>query len=170
MTRADKPAILDAIATEALVTERGEVADRHAAGLDAIARRRPLQRLRTDLERLRRMLAASTCVMVAWSLLEAPWEMDANSSGEQAAAVVAAKTMLLVIAGLSLRGRRWASYLLLFICVTSVLAIAPELPAEYERAPWLALLSTVELMAKLTVVLLLAVYLKLKLASKAFLK
>jgi hypothetical protein len=171
MTRADESAILNAIATDSLVSERGEAADPRAAGLDALARRRPLQqRLRADLERLRQAVAASTCVMVAWSLFEAPWEMDINGSREQAAAVVAAKAMLLLIAGLSMRGKRWASYLLLFVCLTSVLAIAPELPAEFDRAPWLALLSTVELIAKLTVMVLLAVYLRFRASGKAPLK
>jgi hypothetical protein len=153
-------------APEPLAVERGEAADPHAAGLDAFARRRPLQRARADLERLRGSVAASTSVMLAWSLFEAPWEIDLNSGREQAAAVIAAKAMLLVIGGLSLRGRRWASYLLLFVCLTSLFAITPELPAEYTRAPWLAFLSSVELVAKLTVMALLAVYLRFKLASK----
>ncbi|WP_277185849.1 hypothetical protein [Caballeronia sp. BR00000012568055] len=170
MTRASKSAILNAVAVDTLVSERGEAAVPHAAGLDAFARTRPLQRLRADLERLRQAVAVSTSVMVVWSLFEVPWEMDLNSSREQAAAVVAAKTMLLVIAGLSMRGKRWASYLLLFVCLTSVLAIAPELPGEFDRAPWLALLSTVELIAKLTVMVLLAVYLKFKASGKAPLK
>jgi hypothetical protein len=169
MTRAEKTAILNAIAPDtsvSSVSERGDAAVPRAAGLDALARRRPLQRLRADLGRLKQAVAVSTCVMVAWSLFEAPWEVNINTSREQAAAVIAAKTMLLMIAGLSMRGRRWASYLLLFVCLTSVLAIAPELPAEFDRAPWLALLSTVELIAKLTVLVLLAVYLKFKAPAK----
>jgi hypothetical protein len=169
MTRGEKTAMLETIASDPLLIERGgrgEVADPHAAGIDAVARKRPLQRLRQDLERLRRAVAASTCVMIAWSIFEVPWEIDMNSSREQAAAVVASKAMLLLIGGLSLRGRRMASFLLLFVCLTSVLAVAPELPAEYERVPWLAFLSTVEFILKLTVVVLLAAYLRFRVASK----
>jgi hypothetical protein len=71
---------------------------------------------------------------------------------------------LLIITGLSLLGRRWARYLLLFICLTSVLAITPELPSEFVHSPWLAFLSSVECLTKLAASVLLAMHLRL--ASK----
>jgi hypothetical protein len=123
-------------------------------------RRRPFGRLRADAERLRRAVIVSTCLVAAWSVIEVPWEIDADSSREQGVAVIAAKAMLLVIAALSLRGHRWARYLMLFVCLTSVFAIAPELPAEFTRAPWLAFLSSVECLTKLVTSMLLAFYLK----------
>jgi hypothetical protein len=135
-----------------------------AAGLDVLVRQRPFARLRADVERLRRAVALSTCLVAAWSMFEVPWELDLNSSREQTAAVFASKTLLLIITGLSLLGRRWARYLLLFICLTSVLAIAPELPSEFVHSPWLAFLSSVECFTKLAAVVLLAMHLRL--ASK----
>jgi hypothetical protein len=137
-----------------------------AAGLDALTRERPFARLRADAERLRRTVAVATFLVAAWSVVEVPWELDMNGSREQTAAVIASKTLLIVIATLSLRGRRWARYLLLFVCLTSVLAIAPELPSEFEHSPWLAFLSSVECLTKLAAAVLLAVYLRL--ARKVF--
>jgi hypothetical protein len=151
MTRADDPAVLDV---------DGTLAQRSVSEHAAHGQKRSFARVRADAARLRRAIAASTCVMVAWSLFEVPWEFDASSSREETAAVIAAKTMLLLIAGLSLRGKRWARYLLLFVCLTSVLAIAPELPAEFERSLWLAFLSSVECLAKFALALLLTVHLR----------
>jgi hypothetical protein len=154
MTQANESAVLES-------DRRPVVASvHHDAARAALTSKRSFSRLRADAARLRRALAASTCVMVAWSLFEVPWEIDLSSSREQTAAVIASKTMLLLIATLSMRGRRWARYLLLFICVTSVLAIGPELPAEFDRAPWLAFLSSAECFAKLAVSLLLALHLR----------
>ncbi|WP_244817159.1 hypothetical protein [Caballeronia sp. Lep1P3] len=116
--------------------------------------------LRADAARLRRALAASTCVMVAWSLFEVPWELDTSSTREEVAAVVTAKAMLTLIAALSLRGRRTARYLLLFVCLTSMLAVAPELPGEFAHAWWLAVLSSVECLTKLVTLVLIALQLK----------
>ncbi|WP_157055906.1 hypothetical protein [Candidatus Burkholderia verschuerenii] len=162
MTRADEPAVLDSARRPVVAPVRHDSAHAPAPERAALAskRARSFSRLRADAARLRRALAVSTCVMVAWSLFEVPWEIDLSSSREQTAAVIASKTMLLLIAALSMRGRRWARYLLLFICLTSVLAIGPELPAEFDRAPWLAFLSSVECFAKLAVLLLLALYLR----------
>jgi hypothetical protein len=142
--------------------ESVEIGD--AAGLEVLVRQRPFARLRADVERLRRAVALSTCLVAAWSIFEVPWELDLNSSREQTAAVFASKTLLLIITGLSLLGRRWARYLLLFICLTSVLAITPELPSEFVHSPWLAFLSSVECLTKLAASVLLAMHLRL--ASK----
>ncbi|MDR5739600.1 MULTISPECIES: hypothetical protein [unclassified Caballeronia] len=81
---------------------------------------------------------------MSWSLIEVPWEVHAHSSSEQWAAIITAKALLMLVAGLPLHGQRTARYVLLFVCLTSVLAIAPELPAECVNAPGIAVLSTVE--------------------------
>ncbi|VXB28969.1 conserved membrane hypothetical protein [Burkholderia sp. 8Y] len=135
-------------------------ADERVRRIDPPSRRRSFSDARNNADRLRRALAASTCVMVAWSLFEVPWELDTDSRGQQIAAVLTAKALLMLIAGMALRGRRFARYLLLFVCVTSVLAIAPELPGEFVHAPWLAVLSTVECMTKLATLTLIALHLK----------
>ncbi|MDR5857333.1 hypothetical protein P9239_00740 [Caballeronia sp. LZ062] len=135
-------------------------ADERVHRIHSPVRGRSFRDLRDDADHLRRTLAASTCVMVAWSLFEVPWEVDADSSGQQIAAVLTAKALLMIIAGMALRGRRFARYVLLFVCVTSVLAIAPELPGEFSQAPWLAVLSTVECVTKLATLTLIALHLK----------
>jgi hypothetical protein len=157
MTRVDEPAVLETASSAhdaAAEHDFGARAGPHAE-FDALTPRKSFAHVRADVERMRRALAASTCVMAAWSIFEAPWEFDMSGPGEQTAAVVVAKTLLLVIAGMSLRGKRWARYLLFFVCLTSVFAIAPELPAEFQRAPWLAFLSSVECAAKLAALVLL---------------
>ncbi|KIG03702.1 hypothetical protein [Caballeronia concitans] len=123
-------------------------------------RKRNFGDVRADANRLRRALAASTCMMVAWSLFEVPWEVDTDSSLEQWAAVITAKALLMAVAWLSLQGRRIARYVLLFVCLTSVLAIAPELPGEFVNAPWLAVLSSVECLAKFATLALIALHMK----------
>ncbi len=157
VTRADEPAVLDAARRPVVAPARYEGAHLPASELAALAPKRSFSRLRADAARLCRVLAASTCVMVAWSLFEVPWEIDLTSGREQTATVVASKTMLLVIATLSLRGRRW-------------LPAAVRLPDKRVRhragvaggvrhVSWLAFLSSVECGAKLAVVVLLALYL-----------
>ncbi|CDY75198.1 hypothetical protein BGLT_04096 [Caballeronia glathei] len=113
-----------------------------------------------DPRRMGRYADASACFVVAWSLLEVPWEIDANSRGEEIAAVLASKTLLFVIVAFMLQGRRVASYLLLFVCLMSVLAMAPEIPLEFRRSPWLAVLSGVECVSKLATFAFLALHLK----------
>ena len=129
-----------------------------------------------DPRRMGRYADASACFVVAWSLLEVPWEIDISgsagadgtayassgpmSSPEEIAAVLASKTLLFVIVAFMLQGRRVASYLLLFVCLMSVLAMAPEIPLEFRRSPWLAVLSGVECVSKLATFAFLALHLK----------
>ncbi|WP_244828356.1 hypothetical protein [Caballeronia sp. TF1N1] len=147
----DRPADLPPVAFELPVTPPFEPP----------SGKRSLQDLVADANRLRRAVAASACVVVAWSIFEAPWEIDANSSTEEIAGVIFSKAMLGAIAAFALAGRKSARYLLLFVCLTSVLAIVPDLPAEFIHAPWLAFLSSVESLAKLATFAMLAWYLKL---------
>jgi hypothetical protein len=93
--------------------------------------------------------ASATCFVAAWSLLELRWELDNNSSTREISAILVSKTLLLLMAGLSLRGWRVASYALLFVCGMSVLAMAPEISGEYERSPALAVVSAIECVGKL---------------------
>lgn len=162
MMRLDERAALEAAMPASLSTVLCEGDDRldRVDLIRAHARMRTFDDVLADADRLRRALAASTCVMVAWSLFEVPWELDANSSREEIAAVVTAKALLILIAGLSLRGRRIPRYLLLFVCLTSVLAIAPELPGEFAHARWLAVLSSVECVSKLVTAVLIALQFK----------
>jgi hypothetical protein len=144
--------------------------DRPIGHVGAFARKRALVDLPLDARRLGRCVAVSACFVVAWSLIEVPWEIDlagsatgaAMTSGEEIAAVLASKTLLFVIAGLALTGRRVAKYVLLFICLMSVLAMAPEIPVEYGHSPWLAMLSGVECIGKLATFAFLALDLRLK--------
>jgi len=159
MMRVDEHATLDRSVPPSLSTVLSEV-DERVERVPSPSRIRSFRDVRADANRLRRALMASTIVMVAWSSFEVPWEIDADSSAEQIAAVVTAKALLLLTAGFALRGRRVARYLLLFVCVTSVLAIAPELPAEFMKAPWLAVLSSVECLTKLATLGLVALHLK----------
>ncbi|QSN62904.1 hypothetical protein [Caballeronia sp. M1242] len=159
MMHVDEHAAVEPRLPPSLSTVSSEIDDR-AHRIDSPVRGRSFIDARNDADGLRRALAASTCVMVAWSLFEVPWEIDADSRGQQIAAVLTAKALLMLIAGLALRGRRFARYLLLFVCVTSVLAIAPELPGEFGHAPWLAILSTVECLTKLATLTLIALHLK----------
>lgn len=92
---------------------------------------------------------ASKCFVLAWSVVELPWELDASSDVQEVAAIVAAKALLFAIVGFSLRGSRFARYAFLFVCLMSVLAMAPEIPGEYERSRLLAALTAVECIGKL---------------------
>jgi hypothetical protein len=144
--------------------------DRPIGHVGAFARKRALVDLPLDARRLGRCVAVSACFVVAWSLIEVPWEIDlagsatgaAMTSGEEIAAVLASKTLLFVIAGLALTGRRVAKYVLLFICLMSVLAMAPEIPVEYAHSRWLATLSAVECLGKLATFVFLALDLRTK--------
>ena len=101
---------------------------------------------------------AAICFVCLWSLLELPWEFKAGSGYEEIAALLLSKIILLGLAVFSIRGGRLARYAFLLICLMSVLAVASEIPLEYERSRGLALLSTIECLGKLlafiTVVLL----------------
>jgi len=92
---------------------------------------------------------ASICFVSLWSLLELPWEVKAGSGYEEIAALLLSKIILLGLAALSIRGGRIARCAFLLICLMSVLAVASEIPLEYERSRTLAMLSTIECLGKL---------------------
>jgi hypothetical protein len=144
--------------------------DPPVSGIGPFWRKRDLVDLPGDARRLGRCVAASACFVVAWSLVELPWEIDITgsasggltTSGEEIAAVLASKTLLFAIVGLALQRRRAAKYALLFVCLMSVLAMAPEIPLEYAHSPWLATLSGVECLGKLSTFVFLALDLRVK--------
>ncbi|SAK47534.1 hypothetical protein AWB81_00626 [Caballeronia arationis] len=152
--------------------------DPPVSGLAPFWRRRDLPDVAGDARRIGRCVTASACFVVAWSLVEVPWEIDISgsagadgtayassgpmSSPEEIAAVLASKTLLFLIVGLALRRRLFARYVLLFVCLMSVLAMAPEIPVEYAHSRWLATLSAVECLGKLATFVFLALDLRTK--------
>jgi general stress protein CsbA len=152
--------------------------DPPVSGLAPFWRRRDLPDIAGDARRLGRYVTASSCFVVAWSLVELPWEIDLSgsagadgaayasgapmSSAEEIAAVLASKTLLFFIVGLVLKRRIFAKYVLLFVCLMSVLAMAPEIPVEYAHSRWLATLSVVECLGKLATFVFLALDLRAK--------
>jgi hypothetical protein len=111
--------------------------------------------------------ACATCFVVAWSLLETRWELDGNSSAREISAVLVSKSLLLLVAGLCLRGSRAATYAMLFICLMSMLAVAPEISVEYERSPALAVLSAIECAGKLAAFVTIALCLRRRRGRRA---
>jgi len=91
---------------------------------------------------------ASICFVSLWSLLELPWEFKAGSGYEEIVALLLSKIILLGLAACSIRGGRIARCAFLLICLMSVLAVASEIPLEYEHSRSLALLSMVECLGK----------------------
>ena len=98
---------------------------------------------RRGLTVLRTVLGA----VLAWSLIETPFELAACVSDTQSAALVFSKVLLVILiacAGSRASIAPFARLIALFVCGASVLAIVPALPSEFRYDRIGFMLSTVE--------------------------
>jgi hypothetical protein len=98
---------------------------------------------RRGLTVLRTVLGA----VLAWSLIETPFELAACVSGAQSAALVLSKVLLVILIACACSRASIAPFarlIALFVCGASVLAIVPALPSEFRYDRIGFVLSTVE--------------------------
>jgi hypothetical protein len=85
--------------------------------------------------------------VLAWALIETPFELAACVSAAQSAALVFSKVLLAILVACACsRGplAAFARFIALFVCGASVLAIVPALPSEFRYDGIGFVLSTVE--------------------------
>src|ERR1700692_4184844 len=98
----------------------------------------------------------SAWLMFCWALIELPVELWISTTWREAVALSCAKMLFFVVVLAMTRGARLAAAVFLGICATSVLAITPTLPGEFQSFPVGAALSTVEVVIKLLALLIVA--------------
>jgi hypothetical protein len=77
------------------------------------------------------LLKAALGAVLLCSLIEAPFEVAASSSGAQAVAVVCSKLLLALLIFFACGRSSLARLIALFVCGASVLAVVPALPGEF---------------------------------------
>ena len=107
-----------------------------------------LQRISVNAINLAHLFKASVVVACGWALIEAPLELGGANNSAYLLAVVASKALMCLIGAATIVNLRFARQVFTFICGVSVFAIAPGLPLEYTRCFPIALISTVECLAK----------------------
>jgi hypothetical protein len=86
--------------------------------------------------------------VLACSLIETPFELEACSCGAQVAALISSKLLLTMLIFYACYRSPVARYIALFVCGVSILAVVPALPAEYQHYRLAFLLSITECMLK----------------------
>lgn len=88
-------------------------------------------------------------VICWWSLIELVLELGTGSGDTPQIGVVAAVRLIVIVAGLAAVAEvRLARGIFFFLCAMSVLAIAPNLPLQFERSVAVSLISFVECAGK----------------------
>jgi hypothetical protein len=77
-----------------------------------------------------RLRSKALLLVVIWSLAEVPFEIATAANSDEKLAVVCSKVIVSVIALLAERQVRWAEFIFMFICGSSILAIVPGLADE----------------------------------------
>jgi hypothetical protein len=96
-------------------------------------------------ERVLKTLILTVC---AWSLIEAPLELDMSDPVTGVLALLVSK-LVVVGTGLAAFAKvRFAYGMFAFICGASLLAVAPALPTEFKQSFAIALFSTIECFSK----------------------
>jgi hypothetical protein len=95
-------------------------------------------------------------LVFCWALIELPVELWISTTWREAVALLCAKMLFFVVVLAMTRGARLAAAVFLGICATSVLAITPTLPGEFQSFPVGAALSTGEVVIKLLALLIVA--------------
>ena len=83
-----------------------------------------------------------------WSLIEAPFEYGASTDDTWLLALIVAKLIIVFTGAAAIADVRFARSIFAFVCGTSVLAIAPGLPLEFQRSVAISLLSLIECASK----------------------
>ncbi|WP_413184753.1 hypothetical protein [Paraburkholderia sacchari] len=118
----------------------------------ARGRHEVLARFRADVDdltsRAERPFKLSVVTVCCWVLIEAPLELSGSISSTGLLAVLASKILICLAGFGAMAGLRFTRHVFAFICAASVFAVAPALPLEYARSAAIALVSTVECIAK----------------------
>jgi hypothetical protein len=112
------------------------------------------QRRTVDQMESARLFNACIAVVCGWILIEVPLEVGGSISPVCLLAVATSKVLICGIGWGAIVNLRYASEVFTFICAASVFAIAPALPLEYARCVPIALISTIECIAKAVCVVL----------------
>ncbi|WP_155753862.1 hypothetical protein [Burkholderia anthina] len=97
------------------------------------------------------MLAA----VLAWSTVEAPWEIVYAGDRVEIGIILVSKVLLWLVLWHAVRGKAWAEHTALYLCLMSVWAVAPYLSVELEYFPPAFFFSSVELVLKATTAIML---------------
>jgi hypothetical protein len=89
----------------------------------------------------------------AWSLIEAPLELDPDSGLTGLLGLAVAKAVVLSVGLAAHANVRFSRLAFALICGASVLAIAPSLPFTFEHSPVISLFSAVECAMKTALVI-----------------
>lgn len=109
------------------------------------------------VSRAERPFKVSVVAVCCWVLIEAPLEFSGSISLTALLAVLASKILICFTGFAAIAGLRLTRHVFAFICAASVFAIAPALPLEYAHSVAIALVSTVECVAKAACVVAFAV-------------
>lgn len=104
-----------------------------------------------------RTFKVSVVVVCCWVLIEAPLEFSGSISLTALLAVLVSKILICLTGFAAIAGLRLTRHVFAFLCAASVFAVAPALPLEYARSVALALVSTVECVAKTACVVAFAI-------------
>jgi hypothetical protein len=83
----------------------------------------------------RRFGRGAVVLVVIWSLVEIPVELDVSRGGVEIAALLFSKAMVVIIGFGATLGTRCASRVFAFICGMSLLAVVPALFFEMKTSP-----------------------------------
>ena len=100
------------------------------------------------VSRAERPFKLSVIAVCCWVLIEAPLELSGSISSTALLAVLASKLLMCLTGFAAIAGLRFTRHVFAFICAASVFAVVPALPLEYARSVAIALVSTVECVAK----------------------
>ena len=95
-----------------------------------------------------RVFKALILLVCGWSLIEAPLELGVSGAQAGLLALLVSKLVVVGIGLAAVAKTRFARETFVFICVASVLAIAPALPMEFKQSFAIALFSIVECFSK----------------------
>ena len=95
-----------------------------------------------------RVLKALVLVVCAWSLIEAPLELDVSAPATGVLALLLSKLVVVGTGVAAIAKVRLARGTFAFICGASLLAVAPGLPMEFKQSFAIALFSTIECFSK----------------------
>jgi hypothetical protein len=100
----------------------------------------------------RRAMLVCIALVCAWSIVETPWELNPTDGLTRFLALMLAKCLLLTVGAAAFFGVRYARTLFVFLCASSVFAVASTLPFEYTISHELFTLSLVECVCKVALV------------------
>ncbi|MEM5451148.1 hypothetical protein [Paraburkholderia guartelaensis] len=109
------------------------------------------------VSRAGRPFKRSVVAVCCWILIETPLELSGSISSSALLAVLVSKALVCLTGFAAIARVRFTRHVFVFICAASVLAVVPALPLEYAHSAAIALVSTVECVAKAACVVLFAI-------------